>query len=234
MLIEFSLLLQLLMPAVTFSPQHAPVTLVPATNMETPPAKLLYTQPELDKGVLLVAGRNLKDPNFEKSVVLITAYDENGTAGIIVNRQTDIPVPVTIPGISKLLSLLGFFYIGGPVSINGVSLLMRSDIPVQGVNEITDNIYHINSMTQLQNLDVNSIDTRYARLYAGISGWAPGQLESELLRGDWHIWHASADTVFSSEPGKLWFELISVVSARWVYLRMNYSQRGHRANYGSE
>lgn len=175
--------------------------------------------PELGKGVLLIAGRNLHDPNFEKSVVLITAYDENGTAGVIVNRQTNIRVPVTIPGISKLLSLLGYFYLGGPVSINGVSLLMRSEIPVHGAEEIVDNIYHINSMSQLQNINIDTIDTKFARLYAGLSGWAPGQLESELLRGDWYIWHANAESVFSATPGKLWYELINIVSARWVHIK---------------
>ena len=196
---------------------------MPVTNVEPPPIKQHYSVPELDKGVLLIAGKNLRDPNFEKTVVLITAYDENGTAGVIVNRKTNIPVPVTVPGISKLLSLLGNFYVGGPVSINGVSLLMRSDYPVRGVDQITENIYHINSMQQLQNLDVNTIDSRYARLYAGISGWSPGQLESELLRGDWHIWHASTDTVFSQDPGKLWYELISIVTARWVNLNKYFS-----------
>jgi putative AlgH/UPF0301 family transcriptional regulator len=46
------------------------------------------------------------------------------------------------------------------------------------------------------------------RLYAGYAGWAAGQLERELSRGDWHILKADPDTVFGNDPEKIWQDLI--------------------------
>jgi putative AlgH/UPF0301 family transcriptional regulator len=35
----------------------------------------------------------------------------------------------------------------------------------------------------------------------------PGQLESEIENGDWHVVPGTADFVFGAEPRKLWDEL---------------------------
>jgi putative transcriptional regulator len=45
------------------------------------------------------------------------------------------------------------------------------------------------------------------RVYAGYSGWAPGQLQREIHRGDWYLLPADADAIFSRDPAALWPEL---------------------------
>ncbi len=57
------------------------------------------------------------------------------------------------------------------------------------------------------------------RVYAGYAGWAPGQLEREIDRGDWHVLNADAETVFDKKPDAIWPELIERASAQWVGLR---------------
>jgi putative transcriptional regulator len=49
------------------------------------------------------------------------------------------------------------------------------------------------------------LETSFAqlRVFSGLSGWAPGQLEGELLRGSWFRTRASATDVFG-EPSGLW------------------------------
>ena len=37
--------------------------------------------------------------------------------------------------------------------------------------------------------------------------WAPGQLDNELLRGDWDVVRADAFTVFRKKPETMWDEL---------------------------
>jgi putative transcriptional regulator len=51
------------------------------------------------------------------------------------------------------------------------------------------------------------------RLYAGYAGWGAGQLDQELLRGDWRILQADAETVFDKNPEKIWQDLIRRSSA---------------------
>ncbi len=46
------------------------------------------------------------------------------------------------------------------------------------------------------------------RFYIGHSTWAAGQLDSELLRGDWHVVTADTNAIFSGETDLLWSRLI--------------------------
>jgi len=172
--------------------------------------------PALAKGVLLVAGKKLHDPNFEKTVVLITEFDNKGTTGLIINRRTNISVAETLPELKKMVPGLEHLYLGGPVALNSINLLIKSEQPVATTQPVTDGIYLINTLGQLNQLVPDDIEAGNLRLFSGMAGWAPGQLESELIRGDWYLWHTSAETVFSPQPGMLWDELIQIVSAQWV------------------
>jgi putative transcriptional regulator len=43
-----------------------------------------------------------------------------------------------------------------------------------------------------------------ARVFAGYAGWGPGQLEAEVLSGDWFVFEMRERDVFDAEPGDLW------------------------------
>ena len=58
--------------------------------------------PALAQGVLLIAGKNLVDPVFERTVVLITEYNANGTIGLVLNRRTNIPPGNALPQLGDL------------------------------------------------------------------------------------------------------------------------------------
>jgi putative transcriptional regulator len=45
------------------------------------------------------------------------------------------------------------------------------------------------------------------RVYSGYAGWAAGQLEREVRRGDWHLLPADAALIFRRDMTKLWPEL---------------------------
>ena len=172
--------------------------------------------PALNKGVLLVAGKNLYDPNFEKTIILVTEYTEDGTVGLVLNRPTEITVAEALPKLSEYMPYLDYLYFGGPIATTSISLLLKSETRLPGTNQVITNIYHINTLDLFNVLLINKIDKRYIRIYAGFAGWAPGQLESELIRGDWYIWHADLNLIFNSEPEILWNELIRMVTAKWV------------------
>lgn len=172
--------------------------------------------PGLAKGVLLIAGKELRDPNFEKTVILITEFDAKGTVGLVINRRTKIPVSEALPELQKMLPILDHLYIGGPVAMNSINLLIRSEVPLADATHVTHDIYLIDTLEQFDKLSPDEIEPDNLRLFSGFAGWAPGQLESELIRGDWHLWHSSAEIVFDSVPGNVWHDLIRLVSAKWV------------------
>jgi putative AlgH/UPF0301 family transcriptional regulator len=48
---------------------------------------------DLAVGRLLVASRDLGDPNFAKTVILLVHYDEDkGGVGLVLNKRTDVPI----------------------------------------------------------------------------------------------------------------------------------------------
>ncbi len=42
------------------------------------------------------------------------------------------------------------------------------------------------------------------RIFAGYAGWEGGQLEGEILRGDWYVVDAEVRDAFTSDPDGLW------------------------------
>ena len=42
----------------------------------------------------------------------------------------------------------------------------------------------------------------------GFSGWAPGQLDSEMQREGWYVLPASEEIVFRAETSGMWGELV--------------------------
>ena len=183
-----------------------------ATNLDSHPIQ----NPGLAEGVLLIAGKKLNDPNFEKTVILITEYNSTGTTGLVINRRTKIPVVEALPELQKLFPYLDHLYIGGPVAVNSISLLVKSESSLATAKQVTDDIYLINTLMQFNQLEQAKIEPGYLKLFTGLAGWAPGQLESELIRGDWYLWHADIESVFNPVPENIWYDLIQTVTAKWV------------------
>ena len=42
------------------------------------------------------------------------------------------------------------------------------------------------------------------RVFAGYSGWGPGQLEEEMAEPSWIVVRAEPDDVFAADPDELW------------------------------
>jgi putative transcriptional regulator len=178
----------------------------------------LISQSTLAKGKFLVAGRDLIDPNFSETVVLLTSYDWNGAMGLVINRPADVKLAKVIPDIKGIRRRNDKVYLGGPVERDQLIMLIRSDNFYDDTVHVSDDIYVSMSRKVLEKLIKDSETGEKFRVYAGYSGWASGQLEHEVDRGDWHIVDADAETVFDKDTSIIWKELINRTSAQWVRL----------------
>ena len=64
-------------------------------------------------------------------------------------------------------------------------------------------------------LEVHTPDLQRTRVFAGVAGWGPEQLEDELERDDWIIEPADADAIFTDDPERLWSEVLRRKGGRY-------------------
>jgi putative transcriptional regulator len=161
------------------------------------------TQHEPPNGVLLVAKPGLADPNFRETVVLVSQTPDGSTVGVILNRPTPRKH-------EKTGDALGF---GGPVMREVLVALYRSESqPEAAAFHVLKGVYLTMHPRNIEPL----LETRgeHFRLFMGFSGWAPGQLESELARDGWFVQPASAEVIFRKDASGMWEELVRKARGR--------------------
>jgi putative transcriptional regulator len=156
--------------------------------------------------ILLVARPELPDPNFKDSIVLVMNHIGPSPAGVIINRPTRIPISRVFPDLETLAQLDDKVYFGGPVEIQSVSFLFRSDKPLEHATEVLDGVYFSADGDLLRQLLGRDKPMEGLRIFVGFSGWARGQLEAEIGRGDWTLEPANATTIFDPKSQRPWPE----------------------------
>jgi putative transcriptional regulator len=157
----------------------------------------------LAPGKLLVAARNLPDPNFSEAVVLLVDVNEQGAMGIIVNRPTEAPLAEILPGLEGSRSA-GTAYFGGPVQVSGILALLRSEGARTDCRKVFEDVYLVNTRGVLDEMLGTGAGPNRFRVYAGYSGWGAGQLQGEAAQGAWHVLEGDPDAVFDPEPDSVW------------------------------
>jgi putative transcriptional regulator len=166
-------------------------------------------------GTFLVATRGLRDPNFSQTVVFLIDYDSTGAFGVIIDRPTGHTMAELWPEISGLTAHSVYF--GGPVFPHHLLFLFRSDSAPGGTRRVLRGVYLGSDELVLKRILAEGEDE--FRVYAGHAGWAPGQLDNEISRGDWYILPAERVFIFHAQPSEVWRELVQRVDIQVVNLR---------------
>jgi len=177
---------------------------------------LPYQNRSLSKGKFLVASRDMQDPRFVETVILLVEYTSNGATGLIVNRPTEVKLSSVLPDVKGLEHREDIVYIGGPVSPGQMLMLIQSKGKPEESQYVFQDIYVSGSQKVLEGMTGKTNTGRRFRIYAGYSGWGPQQLDREMGRGDWHLLEADVKTIFDKESSQIWPELIRRGSAQWV------------------
>jgi putative transcriptional regulator len=160
------------------------------------------------KGVFLIARRELPDPNFRRTVVLLLRHGESGTLGVIVNRDTRISLAEAIPQVEGVEGTRHRLAVGGPVSRDRVSFLLRDQEPVDPGEHVIGDVYFGLDRYLLQRLLKAGKPPGELKVFAGYSSWGAGQLDRELARGDWHLAVLDPGAIFCAGGESLWKKLI--------------------------
>lgn len=157
--------------------------------------------------LLLIAKPTLVDPNFARTVVLVTQAEDASTVGVILNRPLKDKVQPLLPEGLSAAHYKDPLYLGGPVMRWLILSVFRADAtPKAPAFHVLKGVYLTMHPANLKEL-LDDPARRY-RLYAGFAGWAPNQLQSEFMRDGWFILPADADTVFRKDTEGMWEEMI--------------------------
>ena len=154
-------------------------------------------------GELLVSTTQTSD-FFDRSVVLLLDCDRDGALGVTLNKLADTPLAAVLPDWVDLVAAPRVLFSGGPVSPHGavcVAKVADSTEEPPGWRRVTGDVglLHLDTPVELAVGGYTAL-----RIYAGYSGWSPGQLDDELARGLWYRMDAREDDIFTADPSGLW------------------------------
>jgi putative transcriptional regulator len=166
-------------------------------------------------GQLLVANAGLFDPNFRRSVVLVGHHDDEGAVGVVLNHVTDVAVDEAVPPLAELVVPGDPLFVGGPVQPEAAVVLAEfEDRTAAGIIAFGS----VGFLPDEADAD-NLAGIRRARVFAGYTGWGPGQLEDEVVENSWIVAPATAEDVFHADPDQLWADVLRRLGPRYDLLR---------------
>jgi putative transcriptional regulator len=156
------------------------------------------------QGQLLIASPALLDPNFWRAVVLVTEHNDEGAAGLVLNRPSPNPVAELVPLLEPLVDDGDQVWVGGPVQPNAVLVLGE----FIDADDAAVPLFGSLGFPSLDDPDEVVPVTTRRRVFAGYAGWGSGQLEDELERDDWIVEPALPDDAFTDAPDELWADVL--------------------------
>ncbi len=182
-------------------------------------AEALYEAERLAPGMLLEATWRVGRP-FDDAVVLLVAHGEEGSMGLVVSGGHSEAEPLSpSPGIGAIENGGGVWDgrsaameaglpegsvgWGGPVGPENLWLL--SPRPLEGIEHVpgrwllvADGIWLLKVRDAIEAEEIMAALSE-AKLFAGHSGWGPGQLAGEVRGRGWRVTVISAKSLFGAE-----------------------------------
>lgn len=166
------------------------------------------------KGMFLVAAVQTADPRFHEGVILLIQHDAEGSAGLVVNRTSRLELAKILPPGSRLSGAGVPLAYGGPVEPQALLALVKvRSNPPEPADEVLDGLY-VTGVGVLDEWPDFAAEVETYRAFTGYTGWAPGQLQLEMQRGDWLLAPADVESVLKGDEGQLWSRLHELLEER--------------------
>lgn len=187
------------------------------------------------EGQLLIAMPNMSDGRFDHSVIYVCSHTEQGAMGLVLNQIArhlsleDLLVQLNILDDEKAIRLPTHIremnvHKGGPVEVergfvlhSDDYMIERSTLPIADGICLTATLEILKAMADGEGPD-------QAMLALGYSGWAPGQLESEIQANGWLTGPANPDLVFDPAYDDKWQRALISIG---IDPSMLYGDAGH-------
>ncbi|RNL52623.1 YqgE/AlgH family protein [Pedobacter jejuensis] len=168
-------------------------------------------------GRLLISEPFMADPNFKRSVILLTEHSDVGSVGYILNQFGNLLLKDVVKDLWEAGNQI---YFGGPVGVDTIHFIHRSFDKMQSGEEIGNGIYWGGNFETLKILiNSNAIEEDEVKFFIGYSGWDEGQLVKEIEENAWMVSDVShPDIIFGSDDEKLWRDVIVNLSPKYAHV----------------
>jgi putative transcriptional regulator len=161
-------------------------------------------------GSLLLAHPAMKDPNFRRSVVLMSSHNAEGAMGVVLNR----------PLGKRLGELSGDFALGPLASVplfNGGPV--QNEQLVLAAWQTRDDGFRLHFGVEPEKaVSLLEEEDTHVRGFLGYSGWSAGQLEKEMKMRTWVVVDVPEDLLTQSQDESLWRTVLGREGAEWRLL----------------
>lgn len=168
-------------------------------------------------GRLLISEPFMTDPNFKRSVILITAHEEDETVGYILNQVGNLILKDVIQDLWEADNLI---YFGGPVAADTLHFIHRCYDKLQSGEPIGNGLYWGGNFETLKILiNTNAIEENEVKFFMGYSGWGVGQLAQEITENAWMVSDVSnPDIIFGNDDEQLWRDVIVNLGPKYAHV----------------
>ena len=161
---------------------------------------------KLAKGKLLISEPFMKDPNFQRTILVLCHHDKNGSFGLVLNRKLTYKV-------GDAIEELNFFdvplHYGGPVQLNTLHFLHKRGDIVENSVKLAEGLYWDGKLEQIiQYIKNGEITEKDIQFYVGYSGWESGQLAGEYEEKSWLVTDIFPEYVFEQLTDKMWQQVL--------------------------
>lgn len=141
----------------------------------------------------LIASPQMRDPTFQRTVVLLVQHNREGALGLVVNRESPVRLGNVVDRVMSISPARANRPVlwGGPLE-RGAGFVLFKGKAAEGW-QIRGDLSVSASKERLSALVASSADFHLALGYAS---WSAGQLDKEFAEGSWLHVDASADLIF--------------------------------------
>jgi putative transcriptional regulator len=165
-------------------------------------------------GKLLIAPPKVRGNFWQKTVVFVTEHHSRGSIGLVLNKPSKMTIQDFALQYNLTVDIPGFLHVGGPVNSKALTMLHTAEWSCDNTLKINKDYAISSSQHLLPHLAMGNSPARW-RLFVGLCGWTPGQLENELRgvppyehNSSWLTASPNLDLVFDQENQTQWTEAI--------------------------
>lgn len=165
------------------------------------------------RGKILISEPFLRDATFGRSVILLVDHTEEGSMGLVMNKQLPLLLNDIITEFKYLDEIP--LYKGGPVATDTLFFLHTLD-DIPGSICICNGLYLNGDFTLIKRyiLQGNKVDG-CIRFFLGYSGWESEQLATELKENTWIVSEEDKSYLMKDNIKEMWRKALERLGSKY-------------------